>query len=158
MSWNDGYKRKVFEEEQKKQADEYRSLGMPEEKIRAVHNLDLEQYKSERRYHMHTQPLASSDLNTRERSDDTFFVMEKYKDRLTVTDDLSSHSRYWWVEEIDDVEMAKKVKSLSKGDLEILTLMVMDGITQEEIAEKTGVSLRTIERKKRKFKKLLRKT
>lgn len=55
MSWNDGYERKMFAKRQKKQAEEYRALGMTEEQIQAMYEFDLEQFKSERRNRMHTQ-------------------------------------------------------------------------------------------------------
>ena len=47
MSWNDGYERRKFEARQKKQAEEYRALGMTEEQIQAMYEFDLEQYKSD---------------------------------------------------------------------------------------------------------------
>ena len=56
MSWNDGYERRKFEAKQKKQAEEYRALGMTEEQIQAMYEFDLEQFKSERR---HTQYASS---------------------------------------------------------------------------------------------------
>ena len=34
MCWNDGYERRKFEARQKKQAEEYRALGMTEEQIK----------------------------------------------------------------------------------------------------------------------------
>ena len=56
MSWNNGYETKKFEARQKKQAEEYRALGMTEEQIQAMYEFDLEQFKSERR---HTQYASS---------------------------------------------------------------------------------------------------
>ena len=44
MSWNDGYERRKFEARQKKQAEEYRALGMTEEQIQAMYEFGLEQY------------------------------------------------------------------------------------------------------------------
>lgn len=37
MSWNNGYERKKFEQEQKAQAKEYRKCGMNEEQIQAMY-------------------------------------------------------------------------------------------------------------------------
>lgn len=45
MCWNDGYERRKFEARQKKQAEEYRALGMTEEQIKEMYEFDLEQYK-----------------------------------------------------------------------------------------------------------------
>ena len=41
MSWNNGYERKKFEQEQKAQAKEYRKCGMNEEQIQAMYLQDL---------------------------------------------------------------------------------------------------------------------
>ena len=37
MSWNNGYERKKFEQEQKAQAKEYSKCGMNEEQIQAMY-------------------------------------------------------------------------------------------------------------------------
>lgn len=48
MSWNNGYKRKKFEQEQKAQAKEYRKCGMNEEQIQAMYLQDLQEYRNNR--------------------------------------------------------------------------------------------------------------
>ena len=158
MSWNNGYETKKFEARQKKQAEEYRALGMTEDQIQAMYEFDLEQFKSERRHRMHTQPLQVEEFeeNDADESDNT--LLNEFFDELTCTIETSGDkSRYWWVEEIDDSETVKKIKSLSERDLEILTLMVIDELTHEEIANIMGVCVRTIERVNARFKNLFKK-
>lgn len=158
MSWNNGYETKKFEARQKKQAEEYRALGMTEDQIQAMYEFDLEQFKSERRHRMHTQPLQVEEFeeNDADESDNT--LLNEFFDELTCTIETSGDkSRYWWVEEIDDSETVKKIKSLSERDLEILTLMVIDELTHEEIAKIMGVCVRTIERVNARFKNLFEK-
>ena len=158
MSWNNGYETKKFEARQKKQAEEYRALGMTEDQIQAMYEFDLEQFKSERRHRMHTQPLQVEEFeeNDADESDNT--LLNEFFDELTCTIETSGDkSRYWWVEEIDDSETVKKIKSLSERDLEILTFMVIDELTHEEIAKIMGVCVRTIERVNARFKNLFKK-
>ena len=158
MSWNNGYETKKFEARQKKQVEEYRALGMTEDQIQAMYEFDLEQFKSERRHRMHTQPLQVEEFeeNDADESDNT--LLNEFFDELTCTIETSGDkSRYWWVEEIDDSETVKKIKSLSERDLEILTLMVIDELTHEEIAKIMGVCVRTIERVNARFKNLFKK-
>lgn len=158
MSWNNGYETKKFEARQKKQAEEYRALGMTEEQIQAMYEFDLEQFKSERRNRMHTQQFTSSDFDEGEEDDSESTLFDKFFDELTCTIDTSGDkSRYWWIEEIDDPETVRKIKSLSESDLEVLTLMVIDELKNKEIAQVTGIPLRTIERKKARFKNLFKK-
>lgn len=45
---------------------------------------------------------------------------------------------------------------MSESDLEVLTLMVIDELKNKEIAQVTGIPLRTIERKKARFKNLFK--
>lgn len=53
MGWNNAYERKKFEAKQKKQAEEYRALGMSEEQIQIMYEFDLEQFNSNRSYYSH---------------------------------------------------------------------------------------------------------
>ena len=127
MCWNDGYERRKFEARQKKQAEEYRALGMTEEQIKEMYEFDLEQYKSDRRYHMHTQPFTSSDFDDGEDDDSESTLLNKFFDELTLTiDSRSEQSRYWWIEEIDNPKLAETIKTLSPEQIELLTLVVID--------------------------------
>ena len=158
MSWNNAYERKKFEAKQKKQAEEYRALGMTEEQIQIMYEFDLEQFKSNRSYYSHTQSFIPDDFDESEDDDEKLSIFEKFKDVLTISiEDSSDKSRYWWIEEIDEPETVKKIKSLSERDLEILTLMVIDELTHEEIAKIMGVCVRTIERVNARFKNLFKK-
>ena len=158
MSWNDGYERRKFEAGQKKQAEEYRALGMTEEQIQAMYEFDLEQYKSDRCHYSHTQSFIPDDFDESEDDDEKLSIFDKFRDVLTTSIENSGNkSRYWWVEEIDDPEIVKKIKLLSDSDLEVLTLMVINNLKNKEIAQVTGIPLRTVERKKARFKNLLKK-
>lgn len=156
MCWNDGYERRKFEARQKKQAEEYRALGMTEEQIKAMYEFDLEQYKSDRRYHMHTQPFTSSDLDDGEDDDSESTLLHKFFDELTVTIDNSGEkSRYWWIEEIDNPQLARRIKMLSQEDLELITKRVIDGCTQADLAEIYGIAQKNISKKLSRIKKYL---
>ena len=158
MSWNNAYEKRKFEEKQKKQAKKYRALGMTEEQIKEMYEFDYAQFKSERRFHMHTQSFEPDKFDDDEDDNEKLSIVEKFQDVLATTqDDSTDKSRYWWIEEIDEPETVKKIKSLSERDLEILTLMVIDELTHEEIAKIMGVCVRTIERVNARFKNLFKK-
>ena len=157
MCWNDGYERRKFEARQKKQAEEYRALGMTEEQIKEMYEFDLEQYKSDRRYHMHTQPFTSSDFDDGEDDDSESTLLNKFFDELTlIIDSRSEQSRYWWIEEIDNPKLAETIKTLSPEQIELLTLVVIDGYGQTEIAEIMGVSQSAISQRSSTIKKILK--
>ena len=156
MSWNDGYERRKFEARQKKQAEEYRALGMTEEQIQTMYEFDLEQFKSERRHRMHTQQFTSSDFDEGEADDSESTLFDKFFDELTCTIETSGeHSRYWWVEEIEDADLCKRIKSLSVDDIELITLYAFDGYTQDEIAIKFSCKKQNIQKKFRRIKNFL---
>ena len=158
MSWNNGYERRKFEAEQEKLAEEYRALGMGEEQIKDLYEFDLAQFNSKRRYYTHIQEFTTSDFEEGENDESESTLLHKFFDELTVTiADGGYSSRYWWIEEIDDPYISKVLKSLSKTDLEIITLMVIDEFKHEEIAQIMGVSVRTIERKRAVFRKIFKK-
>ena len=157
MSWNNGYETKKFEARQKKQAEEYRALGMTEEQIKAMYEFDLEQFKSERRYRMHTQPLQVEEFeeNDADESDNT--LLNEFFDELTCTIETSGDkSRYWWVEEIEDEALARRVKSMASEEIEMITLHVFEGYTQIEASQKMGKPYRTFKFKFRNIKEFLK--
>ena len=156
MSWNDGYERRKFETRQKKQAEEYRALGMTDEQIQSIYEFDLEQYKSDRRYYSHTQSFIPADFDENEDDYEKLSIFDKFKDVLTASSDASeSKSRYWWVEEIDDAELSKRVKLLRRDDIELITLYVYDGYTQDEIAQIYCCAKQNIQKKLCRIKKIL---
>ena len=157
MGWNNAYERKKFEAKQKKQAEEYRALGMSEEQIQIMYEFDLEQFKSERRYRMHTQPLQVEEFeeNDADESDNT--LLNEFFDELTCTIETSGDkSRYWWVEEIEDEALARRVKSMASEEIEMITLLVFEGYTQIEASQKMGMPYRTFKFKFRNIKDFLK--
>ena len=145
MGWNNAYETKKFEAKQKKQAEEYRALGMTEEQIQAIYEFDLEQFKSERRNRMHIQQFTSSDFDEGEDDDSESTLYDKFFDELTCSiETLGGKSRYWWVEEIDNQKLAERVKMLSEEDLELLTKSIVDGYNQTQLAEIYGIAQKNI--------------
>jgi RNA polymerase sigma factor (sigma-70 family) len=109
---------------------------MPEADIAALYQTDLQEFNSDRRYEEH-------DLV---RLDDC--------EPLVAQED-GCHSRLWWVEEIDNAALAKRLKSLSEADLELLTLYAFDEFGQAEIAGKLGISQAAVSKKLARLKKFL---
>jgi len=156
MAWNNGLERKKFEAEQAKLAAEYRAAGMTEEQIRQMHEFDLEVFNSNRRFAEHTQQFPESPFEDGDEGQSPLY--EKFPEVLTVTMDLpAGNSRYSWIDEIDDPELAKAARTLSADDLELITLYAFEDFTVREIAVVIGISKSTvfqrIERLRKFFKK-----
>ncbi len=136
MSWNDGYERKRFIQRMKEQAEEYRRYGMDEEAIKEMEEYDWELYRDERTHQMHNQSFSDSSLgaDTAEEGENALFL--KYENQLSVTQDiLAEHSRYWWIEELDNPVLVAKIKQLSTDDIEMITQLAFENKTKKEISE-----------------------
>ena len=155
MAWNNGLERKRFDEEQEKLAAEYRAAGMTEEQIEQMHLFDLEAFNSRRRFCEHTQQFPELPENIDE--EDGFSpIFDKFIDELSVGMNTSDfQGRYWWIEEIENELLAKKLKTLPIDDVELITQYVFEQRTQVEIARHFGVSNVTIFKRIEKLKKFL---
>ena len=69
----------------------------------------------------------------------------------------SDASRYGWIEEVDDPSIYKQLQALRKADLELLTLIVVDGFSQTEIAAVLGCSPQNIFGRLKKIRKIFQK-
>jgi len=144
MAWNNGLERKRFDEEQEKLAAEYRAAGMTEGQIEQMHLFDLEAFNSRRRFCEHTQQFPELPENIDE--EDGFSpIFDKFIDELSVDMNASDfRGRYWWIEEIDDPELALAVRRLPAEDLELITLYVFEKFTVREVATEMGISKSTV--------------
>ena len=156
MEWNDGKERAKFEREQAKLREQYLAAGMSEEQIKALYAHDLEWYKNRRREARHTQRL---DLETCEEIGEYIEnpLYKKFFDKLAVEDKHSETTRFGWVEEIEDRRLYEAVKKLSADDLELLTQVFFEGVSQIEIARRKGVNKATVTKWIRRIKKLFQK-
>lgn len=99
MSWNNGYERKKFEQEQKAQAKEYRKCGMNEEQIQAMYLQDLQEYRNNRVYAIHIPSIEELEGNGEESRN---ALHKKFLLSMTCTMDMSECGRYGWIDEIEN--------------------------------------------------------
>lgn len=78
MSWNNALERKKFERGWSQEEKAYREAGMSDDQILSMREFEEEQYRSNRRYQMHTQSLSSSDFG----EDDVVVDCSHYEDDL----------------------------------------------------------------------------
>ena len=156
MSWNDAYERRKFKENQKKQAAEYRALGMTEEQIQAMYEFDLEQFRSDRRFYSHTQSLLPDTFDENEDNDEKLSIFELFKNVFTTTiEESECKSRYWWVDEIGEDDLLGGVRNLNSEQIEIITLIAFENYSQKDAAERMGIPYRSFKRKIQQIKLLL---
>jgi len=155
MAWNNGLERKRFDEEQAIHAAEYRAVGMTEEQIEQMHQFDLKVFNSTRRFFEHNQQIPDSIFGT----DDEGLcpLNDKFLEAMSVTIEQSeAKSRYWWIEEIDDPELALAVRRLPAEDLELITLYVFEKFTVREVATEMGISKATVSQRLNRLRNFLK--
>jgi len=155
MGKNYAIERAKFERQQRQQAEQYRKLGMDEEQIQTMYEFDLATFRSDWRYEKHTQGFAASSFGDNTQDDSKSALFEKFLVQLSVKPD-DGHSREWWVEEIENPQLALALKGLSKSDLEFITRIVIEKATQMELSEELGISQQAVSKKWRKMKKILK--
>lgn len=156
MSWNNALAYRKFKDEQAHLFLQYRAAGMTEEQIRAMYDFDLAAFNSERAFRTHNQPLLEQALDKFDCEESDNALLNKNMDALCVTiDDSGYHSRYWWLEEISNAELAAELKILSAEDLKLLTRFVFEQVTQKELAAIYGVSQQSISLRLKKIKNIL---
>lgn len=72
-------------------------------------------------------------------------------------DKFSGCGRYSWIDDIATPEIVMWLKSLNEIDIELLTLLVVDGMSQSEAAEKLGKHRPDICRRIKRLRKSLEK-
>ena len=155
MGKNYAIERAKFERQQRQQVEQYRKLGMDEEQIQTIYEFDLDTFRSDWRYEKHTQGFAASSFGDGTQDESKSALFEKFLVQLSVKPD-DGHSREWWVEEIENPQLALALKGLSKSDLEFITRIVIEKATQMELSEELGISQQAVSKKWRKMKKILK--
>lgn len=158
MEWNNGRERALFEKEQAELRKEYLAAGMTEEQIQQMYEYDLAWYKSRRREARHTQRLditAFDEDNSDSEAKNP--LLKKFLHNFTVEDKHWENERFGWIEQIENKSLYKAVNALSDMEKEILTELLYDGFTQNEIAQNFGRNQSSISRRIAHLKKNLKK-
>lgn len=156
---NYGYNRKKMEKEFAEIAAICRADGMPEESIEAIHRLLLDILNNDRRFYVHTQSydglqFADGDESEEGRSP----LLDKFTEQLSIIQiEICEWDRMAWLDDIDTPEISIWLKSLGDDDIFMLTLLVVDGLKQTEVAKVLDKYDSAISRKMKRLRKSLTK-
>ena len=158
MKFNYALEKKKFDAEWAKTEKEYIAAGMNERAIKEMREYDWSLFKKRRIYSVREQPMAASSFDDDDSDDSHSALLAKFMDVMSTTDDTQTHhSRYWWIEELDNAKLAKALKSISEENLEAITLLYVFGYSQNEVAKRMGMSDRTLRRHITAAKKIIEK-
>lgn len=147
--------KREFDREWEKLRSEYTTAGMSGEDIEKLYTFDLEWFCSRRRFINHTQSLPAENIEGGDSKEQSSLI-QKFASFSVSLDETLMGGRYGWVEEVEDTHLLDKLRQLSTDDLELLTLMAIEGYTQTEIARKQGCSQNAVSKKHLRIKKYLK--
>lgn len=154
MGFSYAFEKRKFDEEWERLRLEYKAAGMPEQVIQTLYDFDLRWFCSRRVYMNHTQELPeetiSRDFENHSR------LRQKFEAMSCSFDESMFSGRFAWVETIERSELVDKLKQLTAEDLELLTMLVVDGYSQAKIARMRGCSKNAISKKIIRIKKILK--
>ena len=156
MSWNNALERKKFERRWSQEEKAYREAGMTEEQILSIRELEEEQYRSNRRYQMHTLEFEVNEFDEDDSDESDNALFYKNLEAFSVEmPSITDNSRFGWIQEIENVDLVNKLNQLSKADLELITMIAFDELSQSEIAKKMNCNQSVISRKMTRIKNFL---
>jgi len=153
MYWHNGIETRRFAKRMKQEEILYRQLGMTETQIQAVRAYDLQAFLSERKYKEHTRPLESypDDMNC----DSMRWLYRKNMDRFTAQMGHAYDNPFWWVDDLEDDRLLLAILQLSEYQKMLLTLIVIEGFTQQEVGECLGLTQSAVSRQMQRIRRLL---
>ena len=157
MKFNYQSELKKFKANQEEMIKMYQEAGMDEDAINKMLEYDWELFKKERTFCIHNQPMEDFDGNDSNCEETP--LMKRFKENLSVEDEYMNENIFDWIESLDDVSLARGLKTLKPKQLEIMELLVVKELTHEEIAKVLGLErsavTKNISRIKSKIKKYL---
>ena len=126
MGFNYGYEKKKFDSRWKRLEVEYCDAGMSEEQIAAMKEYDWAWFCSQRVFQNHTQPIPCEQYDEVCGQSQLFRKFASLSYQWDV--DKIDQTRYGWLASVENEQLLLRLKKLSKKDLELLTLLFVDGL------------------------------
>ena len=137
MAYNYAKEKRRFDAEWKRNERWYRKEGMSEDDIEEMRRFDLEQCNRDRAYESRRRPLETA-------CGSCYTLMPE-----------RNSGRGGWIEELSDPRLSAKLRELPEADLELLTLLCVDGCSQTQAAHVLGFTQQAVSKRLRKIKKHL---
>ena len=156
MGFHYGIEQRKFDKEWEQMEQEYRTAGMTEEQIVAMREYDWAWFCSQRIFGNRTQVLPNEQYEDESEQSCLFQKFESLSFRWDAGD--IDHTRYGWLSAVEDERLFHRLCKLSPEDLELLTLLFVDGYRQTDVAHLWNCSRSAVTQKLKKIKKYLKST
>lgn len=147
MKFNYQTEKKKFEAKWKETESCCRRYGMQEEKIQELKAYDWDEFRRERVFRAHNQyfPEPPDDCGEEMEQELQNPIYQRFMDACSILMPMADpEDRYGWINEIEDERIGKAVRKLSELDRELITLLVFEEYTQQEVAKRLGISQQAV--------------
>lgn len=151
MGFNYGREKRRFDKEWEQLQKEYAVAGMEEVDIARMKEFDWEWFCSRRTYENNTQSLPDETDMEEGRT----VLFRKFPELSVEFEKKEISGRCAWLQEIENEKLYQSLRRLGEKDMELLTLVVMEGYSQVEVAKLWGCSESAISQRMKKIKKSL---
>lgn len=155
MGFNYSREKFIFDKEWEKLREQYKKAGMSDEAVQELYDFDWSWFRMRRNYENRVQAMPEEEIeeqNAETRSN----LFQRFTSLSTSFDEVEFSGRYAWLDTISDDALFEKLKYLSDDELELLTLLAIEGYTQREIARKMRCSQNAISKRLIKIKRILK--
>ena len=132
----------IFECEMAEKKTEFLKHGVSEEEFHEYYKMRKADLNRDLAYHRRTVPLNSSEGSFDEDSKDPLY--QKHLEQLSVEMGEPSTGRFWWLDQIENKKLLHTLLALSLDELTLIDMSLYQGLSQEEIAEITGIKQSTV--------------
>ncbi len=132
MGFHYGYEKRKFDAEWTRLEQEYRAAGMDDRQIAAMKEYDWTWFCSQRTYQNRVQALPSEQCEDESEQSCLFRKFESLSCTWD-TGDVDSR-RFGWLSSLEDELLYRRLCKLPEDDLELLTLLIVDGYRQADVA------------------------
>lgn len=143
MSLNYKKAYEAFKKYEEKIREEYSAKGMLEDAIESICEFDKELFLSDCRYTRRNVSMCEFNFE-----DDHNPLIPK------VYIESSKRSRYWWIDEIENEEISKRLRKLTLEEIDLITMYVFENLSMQKIANIFGVSKNAISKRFKNIKKI----
>lgn len=155
MGFNYSKEKFIFDKEWEKLHEQYQKVGMSEKAIQELYEFDWSWFRMRRNYENRVQAMPEEEIdeqNAVTRSN----LFQRFASLSTSFDEVELSGRYAWIDTISDDALSRKLRDLSDDELELLTLLALEGYTQREISRKMHCSQNAISKRLIKIKRILK--
>lgn len=148
MKFNYAAEKLKFVRKQEQLAKQYRQAGMSEEAIQKMYEFDYEMFKQERTFCVHNQYMISGESEDDDFTEESNSLMMKFMDKFSTEFKADTDStRFGWLEGFNNESFYEFMCEMKESDLELITLIVIEGYSVVEIARIQRVTHQSISKK-----------